>query len=488
MKDARTDKITAEYRLKEKALEIESLTKALHISNETIENMKKNHSKKESERVLRLRKQLKESIVRANEAETKVIENDDLKTEILGLKSHIHDLQQRFSIIGDGTSSKTADNVVNSKSHIQNPDQPLTMEDMMLRSDSSSYLRSKTKEIEAKLDRSTADAERGKALLVEKMQQITTLQTSKDMTENELLKREKELKQNEKKYKEYTLHLRDTITNNEVHIKSMKEIHRQKDEEIASYELLNMSLKSERDILTAQLNTTKKKHEEYAVEANRKQEEYAKIIVQFKETILKKEESINKSAAIMSAMEENMTMMSETLNESRVQKNGMQKSIEQITQESKEKIEMLKREVEIKAMDLKDMTTKYNRAQDIISHRDETVSSLEWKNEMIQADLDATKEKLDLNESRFTLNERSLKKQVSVMKAEIDDHENVLKSTKLQMEAKDSTIGLLTEDVTKLRANVNHLESIIQALKVEKDDSISKLNGENGKLEWQIKQ
>ena len=43
--------------------------------------MKKNYSKKESERVLRLRKQLKESIVRANEAETKVIENDDFRNQ-----------------------------------------------------------------------------------------------------------------------------------------------------------------------------------------------------------------------------------------------------------------------------------------------------------------------------------------------------------------------------------------------------------------------
>ena len=75
-----------------------------------------------------------------------------------------------------------------------------------------------------------------------------------------------------------------------------------------------------------------------------------------------------------------------------------------------------------------------------------------------------------------------------MMKAEIDDHEQVQSATKLQMEAKDSTIALLTEDGTKLRANIHHLESIIQALKVEKDDQVTKLNGEIGKLEWTIKQ
>ena len=123
---------------------------------------------------------------------------------------------------------------------------PLKLEDMMMQKDSAIYLRNRTKEMEVKLDRSTAETQRGKALLVEKMQQITTLKTSQEMVQNELLKREKELKQNEKKYKDYTLHLRETITNNEVHIKSMKDIQRQKDEEIAQLELLNMSLKSER--------------------------------------------------------------------------------------------------------------------------------------------------------------------------------------------------------------------------------------------------
>ena len=44
---------------------------------------------------------------------------------------------------------------------------------------------------------------------------------------------------------------------------------------------------------------------------------------------------------------------------------------------------------------------------------------------MTQADLDAMKEKVGTSESRFTLNERSLKKQIAVMKAEIDDHEQV---------------------------------------------------------------
>ena len=64
-----------------------------------------------------------------------------------------------------------------------------------------------------KLDRSTAETQHLK-LLVEKMQQITTLKTSQEMVQNELLKREKELKQNEK-YKDCTLHLRETITNND---------------------------------------------------------------------------------------------------------------------------------------------------------------------------------------------------------------------------------------------------------------------------------
>ena len=146
-------------------------------------------------------------------------------------------------------------------------------------------------------------------------------------------------------------------------------------------------------------------------------------------------------------------------------------------------MEVLQRQLDMTTLD--DVTKKYNRAQDIISHRDETISSLEWKIEMTQADLDATKEKVGLSESRFTLNERSLKKQIAVMKAEIDDHEHVQNATQLQMEAKDSTIGLLTEDGTKLRANVNHLESIIQALKVEKDDQVTKLNGEIGKLNGQ---
>ena len=305
------------------------------------------------------------------------------------------------------------------------------------------------------------------------------------MVQNELLKREKELKQNEKKYKDYTLHLRETITNNEVHIKSMKDIQRQKDEEIAQLELLNMSLKSERDILVAKINTLTSKQESLEADKAQKQQEYADTILQFKEQIIK--ESLNKSAAIRASMEENMTLMSRPGRFSNSEER-IEKSIEQVTQEAKEKMEASQRKLDITTLDLKDVTKKYNRAQDTISYRDETISSLEWKLEMTQADLDAMKEKVGTSESRFTLNERSLKKQIAVMKAEIDDHEQVQSATKLQMEAKDSTIALLTEDGTKLRANIHHLESIIQALKVEKDDQVTKLNGEIGKLEWTIKQ
>ena len=229
------------------------------------------------------------------------------------------------------------------------------------------------------------------------------------MVQNELLKREKELKQNEKKYKDYTLHLRETITNNEVHIKSMKDIQRQKDEEIAQLELLNMSLKSERDILVAKINTLTSKQESLEADKAQKQQEYADTILQFKEQIIKKEESLNKSAAIRASMEENMTLMSKTLDDSRIQKKGLEKSIEQVTQEAREKMEASQRKLDITTLDLKEVTKKYNRAQDTISYRDETISSLEWKLEMTQADLDAMKEKVGTSESRFTLNERSLK-------------------------------------------------------------------------------
>ena len=69
VKDARTDKITAEYRLQERELEIESLKEALKIANGTIDSMKSSNANKDSERVVRLRKQLKEYINRTSEAE-----------------------------------------------------------------------------------------------------------------------------------------------------------------------------------------------------------------------------------------------------------------------------------------------------------------------------------------------------------------------------------------------------------------------------------
>ena len=84
VKDARTDKITAEYRLRE-TLEVESLNEALKIANGTIDSMKSSYTNKESEQVARLRKQLKEGVNRTSEAEKSLIENEELKTQVLGL-------------------------------------------------------------------------------------------------------------------------------------------------------------------------------------------------------------------------------------------------------------------------------------------------------------------------------------------------------------------------------------------------------------------
>ena len=127
--------------------------------------------------------------------------------------------------------------------------------------------------MEVKLDRSTA---RGTAWKSSTRGKNAGNLDSKDaeMVQSELLKREKELKQNEKKYKDYTLHLRETITNNEVYIKSMKDIQRQKDEEIAQLELLNMSLKSERDILVC---TNKHSNVEAGIIGDRQSSETARI-------------------------------------------------------------------------------------------------------------------------------------------------------------------------------------------------------------------
>ena len=59
------------------------------------------------------------------------------------------------------------------------------------------------------------------------------LKTSHEMVQSRIVEAGERAEANEKKYKDYTLHLRETITNNEVQLKSMKGIQRQKDEEIA---------------------------------------------------------------------------------------------------------------------------------------------------------------------------------------------------------------------------------------------------------------
>ena len=79
-------------------------------------------------------------------------------------------------------------------------------------------------------------------------------------------------------------------------------------------------------ILFKGLNANMQKYDEYVTETKNKQDEYAKTVLHFKDVILKKEESINKSAAMMSAMEENITLMTTTLNDSRTQRNALQKS------------------------------------------------------------------------------------------------------------------------------------------------------------------
>ena len=79
----------------------------------------------------------------------------------------------------------------------------------------------------------------------------------------------------------------------------------------------------------AKINTLTSKQESLEADKAQKQQEYADTILQFKEQIIKKEESLNKSAAIRASMEENMTLMSKTLDDSRIQKKGLEKSIEQ---------------------------------------------------------------------------------------------------------------------------------------------------------------
>ena len=133
VKDARTDKITAEYRLRERALEVESLKEALKIANGTIDSMKSSYTNKESERVARLRKQLKEYIVPAKQRQN-LIENEELKTQVLGLTAHVKDLKEQLR---QAEGSRSLQNSTDDQS--EHKDMPLKLEDMMMQKDSAIF-------------------------------------------------------------------------------------------------------------------------------------------------------------------------------------------------------------------------------------------------------------------------------------------------------------------------------------------------------------
>ena len=114
-------------------MEVESLNS--EIANGTIDSMKSSYTNKESERVARLRKQLKEYVNRTSEAEKSLIENEELKTQVLGLTAHVKDLKEQLQQ-AEGPRQSLQNSTDDQSEH---KDMPLKLEDMMMQKDSAIY-------------------------------------------------------------------------------------------------------------------------------------------------------------------------------------------------------------------------------------------------------------------------------------------------------------------------------------------------------------
>ena len=107
--------------------------------------------------------------------------------------------------------------------------------------DATMHLRSKSNLLELERNKARSESQRTNALLIEKMSQITTLETSRQMLKEDLKSTKSSLFGAEEKYKDYTSHLREKILNLEGEAKGLRSAHREKDELIATFELKEMT-------------------------------------------------------------------------------------------------------------------------------------------------------------------------------------------------------------------------------------------------------
>ena len=474
LKEARTQKITAQFKVEKQTLEIESLRKALASANETIHHLESNALDREEGRVARLRQQLKEALQKAMDAEDRLNELSDALDESALLKMRIKELESEMH--KPTITSMESSGAYNTQS----------IDGENIGGDTAKHLRSKAATLDLKRQKAIAETERANALLVEKMSQIATLQTSKQMIKDDLSKAQQRLLAAEGKYKDYTSHLREKIISLENQIIVFQKAQGTKDEEIATSELKIMGLETELSIAKNAVGSTQQQLLSLQKNQEEKSEAFATKYQSLEDAFKEKNDALNQSNALVSMMQEQMEVSAESLNKSQQQTKATNAAFLSLQAEARQKEKDMAQQVKALQLDISDLRSKLEKSYEQVAKRDETISSLEWKLDTIRSEMQQAHAKMSSSESHWVMIERVMTKESSILKDQLQEavkKEAFLEKTRTTNE---QTITLLTENIEKCRSEKEHLEINITELQKSREETVAGLMADNGKLEWSL--
>jgi chromosome segregation ATPase len=469
LKDVRTQRISAQFKVEKQETEIRTLKEALRGANEKAETIASRAAEKEEKRVFRLRKQLKEALDRISSLETSLGELSDVTDENMLLKAQVQELQ--------GVALSSAQNAMG-------PERSLAQSGATL--DATMHLRSKSNLLELERNKARSESQRTNALLIEKMSQITTLETSRQMLKEDLKSTKSSLFGAEEKYKDYTSHLREKILNLEGEAKGLRSAHREKDELIATFELKEMTFETELTIAKNAVASATEGLERSQADAAKKNKTFATKCQTLKDALDEKGAALKQSHALIASMQEQMEIISESLEEAQTKTKATNKAFLSLQDDARTKLKDSEIRIKTLQLDLEDLRSKLKSAHENVAKRDETVNALEWKLDMSRSEYDELKEKSSLAQTQWDMTERSANKETRVLKEQLDATMKKESFLTKQLATSENTVGMLNEISEKARVEKEQMESFIAELQKNREETVGNLMAENGKLEWSL--